>query len=368
MKFSIQREHLVSIIGIIQGVVPTKPVIPILSNVLVQTQKDLVRFTVNDLTVSIFAEVEAGVEETGSVTLPAKRFFQLVRELTAPEIMIQSDPEGLTHIMAGTSHFRIHGMDHKEFPAFPEIDRSLSFSVDSAFIKDMLTNTSFAAARDDSRKVLNSIFMQIENGKIIFVGTDGKKLAKIEREVPFETKNTSSSIIPLKAVEEMSRLLDEEDKVQMTIMEDKIALETSHLCLVTKLLSGEFPDYQRVIPVEENTYKISIHREELLTLLKQVSLFTSHVAQSVKLTFHKGILALQTANSQLGEGKVYMPVDYEQNLFEIAFHPQNFIDVLRHCKDDIIRLDVTDSFNPGSIKDSADTHFVLMPMRFHTES
>lgn len=367
MKFSIQREALSSLIGKIQGVIPSKAVIPILANVLIETDGHHIVVTATDLTVSLRSSLEATIFESGGIALPARRFFQLIRELKAPEVHFETDANNVAVITSGSSHFRINGLEKSEFPTFPEIKGGKSFALSSGRLKEMLVNTSFAAAKDDSRQVLNGICMEIGQGKVIVVGTDGKKLAKIEEPVESSSSEPQSSIIPLKAVEEMVRLLDDEETITLTLMSDKIALETNKGSLVSKLLAGQFPDYNRVLPDRSSMHQMFLHRDELMTLLKQVSLFTSETSHSVKLTFEQGELKLQAVNSEIGEGKVHMPVDYHDKKLDIAFNPHFFIDILRHCKDETVSFGITDSFNPGSITDTSHAHYVLMPMRLSAE-
>lgn len=370
MKFLIQRDLLVGIISKIQGVVPSKAVIPILSNVLIEATDQGVVITATDLTVSIRACAQANVEVAGAITLPAKKFFQLVRELTYPEVTVESK-SGIATITAGSSHFRLHGMDKDEFPSFPDLSEGKSFHIDTIVFKEMLANTSFAAAKDDSRQVLNGVFMELDSGKAIMVGTDGKRLAKVEKTVEYDEGEKQVCIIPLKAVEEMIKLLDGDQKVSITFMTDKIALETAELCLISKLLSGQYPDYGRVIPDPANLQAITIHREELMSLLRQVSLFTSEAYQSVKLSFNKGELTLHVANSDVGDGNVNMPVDYSSEQLDIAFNPQFCIDILKRCRDETIYFGISDSFSPVSICDTstenADSCFVMMPMRISND-
>ena len=367
MKFVVRRDLFTALIGKIHGVVPSKAVIPILSNVLIEANGQTIVITATDLTVSMRASIEGTVEKQGAVTLPARRLFQLVRELIAPEIILEADSSGIATLTSGTSHFRLHGMSKEEFPTFPDLSNGRGFTLETDELEKMLTGTSFAAAKDDSRQVLNGIFLQINEGKITMVGTDGKRLAKLERRISLDDSEKQTCIVPLKAVEEMTRMLGEDEKATITLMGDKIALESGRVCLVSKLLSGQFPDYERVIPDRTHMQEITLHREELISLLKQVSLFTSDLNHSVKLTFEKGELKLQAMNTDIGEGRVNMPVDYNKDRLDIAFNPHYFIDILRHCHDETVSFGVTDSFNPGSITDSEEAHYVLMPMRLNSE-
>jgi len=363
MKAIIQRSELVALIGRLQSIVPTKPIIPVLSNVLVEVSDGSIVLTATDLTVSMRGSASARVLEEGSITLPAKRFFQLIREMTVSEITLESKTDGVALITAGSSHFRLHGMDKNEFPAFPDLSHAENFSIDARKLKELFLKTSFACARDDTRQVLGGVYLEIENEKMTLVGTDGKRLAKAYDEISFYTAEKISMIIPLKAVEEMTRLLDVDEQVHIRLMHDKISLEFEGTTVISKLLVGQFPDFRRVIPKQDTMQKISIHREELISLLKQVALFTSEMSHSVRLVFDKGELKLQAANSDIGEGRVHMPVDYSNERLEIAFNPHYFIDILRHSSDEAVSFGLIDSFNPGSITDSTKSEFILMPMR-----
>jgi DNA polymerase-3 subunit beta len=363
MKMIIPRLELIALIGKIQNVVPSKPAIPILANVLVEAIDDEIIISATDLTVSMRAYAEAKVLEEGSITLPARRFFQLVRELTAPQVEIHTVTPEIATINAGSSHFKINGMHKSEFPSMPDLSDSIQFSISSASLKELLSRSAFAAARDDSRQVLNGVLLQNTAQVVTLIGTDGKRLAKIHSNVDLPQDVRGSYIVPLKAVEEMIRMLDvKEEEAKITLMPDKIALELKSTTLISKLLSGQFPDVSRVIPVPKEQ-SISLHREELMSLLRQVSLFTSDSSSSVRFSFTTGELHLSATSGEIGEGKVNMPVNYAGEKLEIAFNPIYFLDVLRHSKDEIVKFNVTDSHNPSLITDSTTAQFVLMPMR-----
>jgi len=364
MKMIIPRLELIALIGKIQNVVPPKPAIPILANVLLEAIDDEIIISATDLTVSIRAYAEAKVLEEGSITLPARRFFQLVRELTAPQVEIHTVAPEIATINAGSSHFKINGMHKSEFPSLPDLSDSIQFSILSASLKELLSRSAFAAARDDSRQVLNGVLLQNTAQVVTLIGTDGKRLAKIHSNVDLPEDVRGSYIVPLKAVEEMIRMLDvkEEESAKITLMPDKIALELKSTTLISKLLSGQFPDVSRVIPTPKEQ-SISLHREELMSLLRQVSLFTSESSSSVRFSFTTGELHLSATSGEIGEGKVNMPVNYAGEKLEIAFNPVYFLDILRHSKDEIVKFNVTDSYQPSLITDSTTAQFVLMPMR-----
>jgi len=364
MKMIISRLELVALIGKIQNLIPLKPAIPILANVLIEAIDDQFIISATDLTVSMRAYIEAKVLEEGSITLPARRLFQLIRELTPSQVEIHMISPEIVTINAGSSHFKIQGMYKSEFPSFPDFSEGISFSISSTKLKELLSRSAFAAAHDDSRQELHGVLLHNTAQTATFIGTDGKRLAKIHSTIDLPSDCAGSYIIPLKAVEEMIRMLDskEEHPTKVILMPDKIALELKSMTLVSKLLSGQFPDVNRVIP-EPKEQAISLHREELISLLRQVSLFTSEDSSSVRFSFTTGELHLSAAAGEIGEGKVNMPVNYAGEKLEIAFNPIYFLDILRHIKDETVKFNVSDSYNPGLITDSTTAQFVLMPMR-----
>lgn len=364
MKVIISRLELVALIGKIQNIVPSKPAVPILANVLIEAIDDQLIISATDLTVSMRAHIGAKVLEEGAITLPARKFFQLVRELTAPQVEIHSLSPEIATINAGSSHFKVHGMHRNEFPALPDLTEGAQFSISSVLLKELLSRSSFAAARDDSRQVLNGVLLQNTEGMVTFIGTDGKRLAKIHSPVDLPAALQGSHIVPLKTVEEMIRVLDvkEDEAASITLMSDKIAIQFKSTTLISKLLSGQFPDVARIIP-EEKEQAIALHREELMSLLRQVSLFTPDSSSSVRFSFVTGELHLSATAGDIGEGKVNMPVNYAGEKLEIAFNPHFFLDFLRHSKDETVKFNISDSYNPGLITDSSTAQFVIMPMR-----
>ncbi|MEG0037109.1 MAG: DNA polymerase III subunit beta [Victivallaceae bacterium] len=366
MKFIVSRNELSNLIRKIQNVVPTNAPIPILSNVLIEASSEELVFTATDLTVGTRCVTKAKIYETGSLSIPSKRFFQLVRELTDSNIEVSASDNEMVEISSGSSRFRLHSMEKEDFPSLPDMENAVRFSLPSEKLKEMLQRTSFAVSKEDSRYVLTGVLLRIENGEAIFVGTDGKRLAKTDISIDIEKEFTGEYIIPIKAVEEITKMFGEDPKATIFLTEDKIAVESDRTLLITKLLSGSFPDFLSVITTQSNV-TLDLHREELMTLLKQVALFTNDLSHSVKFTFTTGELILTANCSKFGEGKVSMPVNYEGGKLEIAFNPFFFLDILKHSKDQSVKLGISDSYNPGVITDSTRSLFIIMPMRLHDD-
>nr|NGX33352.1 DNA polymerase III subunit beta [Candidatus Anoxychlamydiales bacterium] len=365
MKVVISKNELTQLIGKIQNIVANKPAIPVLSNVLIEARDGQLYLKATDLTTSMLCFSEAKVVEEGAIALPAKRFFHLIKELTSPQIKITCPSADVAEITSVSSHFKINGMVKSEFPSLPDITKATQIPISSTTLKEMLYRTYFSAAREDSRFVLNGIYMKVDKKIASFISTDGKRLSKMFTNIDIDPSFQGSYILPLKAVEEMVKLLsDDEQLVNLSLMHDKVFLESSNLTLITKLLSGEYPDVEKVIPTNTTTTMI-LHREELITLLRQVALFTPDSSGSVRFIFDQGELQLTALSSDIGEGTVSMPVDYSKEKLEVAFNPFYFMDILRHSKDETINFSIQDAYNPGMITDSTSATFVIMPMRLN---
>lgn len=371
MKFVISTSTLNQILQKLQNIVPQKATIPILSNLMIEAINDELIITATDLTVGMRCFNEAKIMEEGATTLPARYFSSLIRELTVPHVEISSNPNEVTEINANASRFKLNGMSRKEFPSLPDLTDAISFKIEQHLLKDMFFRTSFTVPREDTRFVLTGVCLQIHDGKAFFSGTDGKRLARAHTAISVDKGIHGSYIIPLKAVEEIQKNLRNDGQATVYLMADKIAVDANGALLISKLLSGEYPDVSRVIPQEFKT-RVILHREELISLLRQVSLFTTDTTQSICCTFSNGELRLKSNVMEVGEGKVSMPVNYAGPTLEIAFHPGSFLDILRHCKEETVTLGLTDAYTPGVFTDGealfesimdASPLFVLMPMR-----
>lgn len=362
MHFVISKNELAQLITKIQNTIPQKPTVPILANVLVEAFDGEVVFTATDLTIGTRFCVPARVMQTGSTTLPGKRFFQLVRELTALNLEVRTNEQDISEITANSSRFKLNGMNKRDFPHLPDLSGAVKIKIPGDVLKGIISKVTFSAARDDSRHALNGVLLEIGDTEFSFVTTDGKRLSKMSTKLEIDSQLSRSHIIPLKAVEEIGSMIDEKSAATFYLMDDKIAVESNQGLIITKLLSGDYPDYRRVIP-SDTTTSVVLHREELISLLRQVSLFTSETSSSVKFTLLDGELYLTANNAEIGEGKVSMPANYKGPQLDIAFNPIFFLDILRHSKQETVTMSLIDAYNPALITDGSTALFVLMPMR-----
>lgn len=372
MKFVISTQELNYLISKVLNVVGPKMALPVLSNILIEAKNGELTLTATDLTVGIRCSTEAKILEEGATTLPAKKFAQLMKELTSMNVEISTNSNDVTEILADSSRFKLHGKNRNEYPDLPDMSEAKQIKMKQQQLKEMLQKTSFAVSREDNRYALTGVFLHVEGGRATFVGTDGKRLARSYLEIGTENSVSGSYIVPIKAVEEVVKNLNNDDEeMTLFLMNDKVAAQSTDTLVITKLLTGDYPDVDRVIP-EKPDVIVTIHRDELITLLKQVSLFVNDSSSSVRFTFGDGELKLSANTSEVGEGVVKMPVNYEGEKLEVAFNPFYLLDIARHNEGETIKMGVIDAFNPGVITGEKDEPimatgpsplYILMPMR-----
>ncbi len=376
MKFVMSRQDLSDIVSTVQNIVAPKTPMPILSNVLIEADEDSVTVTATDLTVGVRCKKKANVQNKGGTTLPARRLAQLLKELTAAHVEITSSNKDISTILSESASFKLNGMSKVDFPSLPDLSGAVKVTIPQETLAEMFFRTSFAVSREDSRYALTGVFFSITNGVALFAGTDGKRLARAQLPIDIDSSVQYECVIPAKAVDEFAKLLTKGEKpATLYLMPDKIAIDANESLILSKLLSGDFPDIDRVIP-KQSTFIIQVQREELMTLLRQVALFISESNHSARFTFEEGELRLTANTADIGEGRVSMPIRYEGKRFDIAFNPSYFLDILRHCREERVTIGLQDAFNPAVISDVAfdkqmttapSPLYVLMPMRLSDE-
>src|SRR5271154_2750495 len=215
MNLTITKEQILAGLQAVQNVVSTRTTLPILSNVLLRAEKDRVEFTATDLDVTVACSVEAKVKKPGATTVPVKKLFGIARELNGSEIDLETDEKNITSIRSGPSFYKIHGLGADEFPPLPKFKDDKKVSLQQENVKAMMRKTSFAISTDESRYVLNGIFISLKDHKMTMVATDGRRLALVDEEVDLPANSESELIIPTKAVNELNRLLGEKGEIEI---------------------------------------------------------------------------------------------------------------------------------------------------------
>jgi DNA polymerase III subunit beta len=362
MKFSVTKEKLLECLQQVQNVVSTRTTLPILSNVLLQTNGSEIRLTTTDLDVGVRGSFEAQIEKEGATTLPARRLFTIIRELPSSEIQFDVDGKNAASIRSGQSFFKILGLPEEEFPPLPKFDDSKVVTIRQKDLRDGLRKTSYAISTDETRYVLNGVLFSFKDNKLTLVATDGRRLAMLDIDLEFPRSHEADIIVPTKAVTELQRLLTDEGDVRVSVGSGQIAFDLNNTLLVSKLIEGNYPNYRQVIPGEMKE-RITLERETLLNSLRRVSLLASDKSNSIKLNFSKNNIDITANTPEVGEAKESLPVAYKGREFSIAFNPEFLMAPLRNLTEDEIFLDLIDEMSPGVIKIQSPFLYVLMPMR-----
>jgi DNA polymerase-3 subunit beta len=367
MNLTITKEQIINGLQAVQNVVSTRTTLPILSNVLLRAEGDRLELTATDLDVTVACAVEAKVKKGGATTVPVKKLFGIVRELTNAEIDIEVDEKNICTIRSGSSFYRIHGLSADEFPPLPKFKEDKKVALSQETVKGMMRKTSFAISTDESRYVLNGIFLSLKDHKLTMVATDGRRLALVDEEVDASEKSQGEFIVPAKAVNELNRLLQDKGEVEIKYSDNQAAFTLKDekgftVLIITKLIEGNYPNYRQVIPGETKE-RVSLVREELLHALRRAELMTSEKSNSVKLSFGKNRLEITANSPEVGEAKESLAVNYKGKEMAIAFNPKYLIDPLNALGDDEVFVELIDELSPGVLKINGPFLYVVMPMR-----
>ena len=361
MNFKIQKDILMGGIQIVQNIVTSKSVLPILSNILIEAQQDKIRLTATDLDIGISCVVPVNTQETGMITIAAKRFSDIIKELPGDEVSIVTKKNNLMLIETESCQFRIMGAGVEEFPKLPEFKDKEVIKLDQAGLKEMLRLTSFAVSLDESRYVLNGILFQISKGNLGLVATDGKRLAIIEKKMKQGADKDVRMIVPLKTIQELNRSLKDEGELVLVLGNNQVLFELDRVMIISRLIEGEFPDYHQVIPPQSEN-KIRIDRERFLLAIKRAALLATPDYQAVKLEVFKNKLVVSKSTPDVGESREEISMEYGGKEMMIGFNPAYLVDVLKNLALETIELELTDTEKPGVIRINGYIYIVL-PMR-----
>lgn len=362
MKLTVNRNALFEALTQVQAVVSPRSTIPVLANVLLRAEEGKLRLVTTDLEVTVITEVPAEVAKSGESTLPAKRLFSVIRELPPHEVEIEVDDKHTAAIRCGAAFFKIMGLASDDFPEVPEPEGEHVFTLDQASLRHMLKCVQYASSVDETRYVLNGILFSFQDQKFTAVATDGRRLALCEQEMEFPAGSETDFVVPAKPVNELLRNLDSEGQIRVTAAGNQVVFDIAELCIISKLIDGNFPNYRQVIPAacEE---RIAFDRESLLNAVKRVSLVTNEQSSSVKLLFQENNVEIVSSTPDVGEAREQVPVKYTGPEMSIAYNPEFLMAPLRVLASDEVYLELVDELSPGVMKADGAFLYVIMPMR-----
>jgi DNA polymerase-3 subunit beta len=372
MKFKINRDHFANGLAQVLNVVGSKATMPILSNVLIEAEKDQISLTTTNLDLGIRCKIKAEVKETGSVTLPVKRLAGIVRELPNVDVTLDASPNHQVKLTSGGSTFRIMGIGKEEFPPLPEFGEEKAYSLEQAELVTMLKSVAYAQSTDETRYILNGVYFNFKDGKLNLVATDGRRLALIAKEMNVPAESAGAIILPAKTVSELTRLLDKGEKVKINFNDRRAAFQIAtdkdtsglidHVYLYSKVVEGNYPNYQQVIP-KETHQRIKLERELFLQCVHRAALVCSEKANSVKIKLSSNLLEITAQSPDFGEAHESMAIGYSGPELQVAFNPVFIMDPLRALAKDEVFFEVKDEVSPGVFKTLESFVCVIMPVR-----
>ncbi|MCH7567027.1 MAG: DNA polymerase III subunit beta [Nitrospirae bacterium] len=375
MKLRIERDELLTGLQRVQGVVEKRNTMPILSNILLEARSDGVNIIATDLEIGMRGLYKAAVTQTGSVTLSARKLYEILKELREGEIEITVADNNWTTLQAGKSQFKIVGLPSQDYPALPSIEREGLTPLTGVGFGDLIRKTLFAVGDNDARYILNGLLVTLtaveKKTMLRLVGTDGHRLAVAEQEVTEASAKDApreiKAIIPKKAALEMRRLLEEEDGEPLIgFSKNLMIFRKSGLLLTSRLMEGTYPNYQQVVPKDKEVEKrVTVDRAELEGALRRVAVLSRDKTHAVRVTFAPGRITLFSSNPDFGEATEELPARYEGPTLVTGFNARYLLDVLAVVDGDGVTLQMEAPLSPCLVRDPESPGFasVVMPVK-----
>ncbi len=358
------RDALLRPLQVVSGIVERRQTLPILANILVRKDGERVSFTATDLEIQIQTTAElGGGKDSAATTVAARKLVDILRALPEADVALSLAGKKLT-VQSGKSRFALQTLAAEEYPTVAQAEFGTDFSLPAATLKYLLSMVHFAMAAQDIRYYLNGMLLVVDGSVVRAVATDGHRLALCE-----VSKDGGGgkieAIIPRKTILELSRLLpDSEDPVRIQMAANQVKFSFGAIELISKLVEGKFPDYQRVIPAN-NTKSFAIGREELMASLHRAAILTTDKFKGVRLMLASGSLKITSTNADQEEASEELEVDYSGETLDIGFNVTYLLDVLSNLKSEQIKFSLGDALGSALITmtDSEKFKYVVMPMR-----
>jgi DNA polymerase-3 subunit beta len=372
MELIFDKEVFWKNMQMVGNVAASRNTLPILSNVLVKAIGDQIQLAATDLEVGIKCVVSGEVANPGSITIPAKKLSDIVREL--PSVTDSGEPAKVklttlsndrVEIDCERAKFKIVGLPDEEFPPLPElVDPILTIS--STVLCQMIQKTVFAASTEETRHFLNGIYFHVNADTMKMVATDGKRLAVASQTIMEPVKQKIGIIIPIKTVNNILRTFTADEPIRIALLENQVLFSTQDITLISRLIEGDYPDYEAVInPVLKNDVTLTANTDRLLSVIRRVSLLANPKTPSIKVESNNGELNVSASTPELGEAQEQMQAKTDGGKVEIAFNAKYVMDVLRNIQTEDSILKFRDSLSPVLISPSEGNDYmcVIMPMR-----
>ncbi|WP_027578443.1 DNA polymerase III subunit beta [Bradyrhizobium sp. Ai1a-2] len=370
MKATLEHAALLKVLGRVHRILERRNTIPILSNVLIEVDQDVINVRATDLDILIADRMKAEVARKGATTVPGHMLHEIVRKMpTGSQVSIEVDESKSPSMIvkSGRSRFTLQTLPVSDFPDLSADDLSTSFSMPGKDLLHLVEKAQFAISTEETRFYLNGIFFHCAGGHnaptLRAVATDGHRLAQVEIQLPDGAKDMPGVIIPRKTVGELSRLFGADDTIQIEVSRGKIRFSAGDIVLTSKLIDGTFPDYQRVIPVN-NDKVLKVICKDIRSAVDRVATVSSDKGRSVKVSLEYGKVTLSCQNPDAGTATDELEAEFEGASLEIGFNSRYIGDILGEIDGDVLTVKLADPGSPTIFTGSdAGSLYVLMPMR-----
>ena len=369
MKFIIAKNIIFKSLSHLQSIVEKKNALPILSNILIEAKENNLILSSTDMDISITDKINCNVLESGATTINAHTIYDIIRKLPDnSEIEIICNDGKLLTLRSGSSRFSLNCLPKEDFPIIDSENSGKTIKINSQEFFKLIDKTKFAISNEETRYFLNGLYLNVNsnnNNRITMVGTDGHRLAKLEKINPDLTEDIQGVIIPKKTILELSKLLSENtDEIEININTNKIVFFINNLVLISKLIDGNFPDYKKVIP-QDNSNVLFINRQELASAVDRVSTIANEKTPVIKFKLLKNLININTVNSENSTASEDINCKYEGEEIEIGFNSKYILELINNLEDEEISISYKDNSSPiiATEKSNPDLIYVLMPMR-----
>jgi DNA polymerase III subunit beta len=372
MELVVRKTDLLRELQLFQGIVERKNTIPILANVLLEATGDEVKFLATDLEVGLRSKCAASVTKGGSLTLPAKKLYEIVKALPETDVRIEEDKGGVK-VAADRFDSRMQTLPREDFPTLPDASGKVVTTLARDVVKQMVSKTQFAITGEDTRYFLNGALLVLRPDSMSLVSTDGHRLALVT--VPREKGKKGADlkdgedrvILPRKTLLELGRLLSEgEGDIQFERGENHLFFEVGGRLLISRMIDGQFPAFERVIP-KSNDKKVEFDRDRLTSAVRRVALLSNERSRAVKFQIDKGKVEIASSSPEFGEAKEVLIVEYSGAPVTICFNAQYVVDFLGAVETDGVALEFKDEMSQAVMSpigaDGYSYTYVIMPMR-----
>ena len=364
MKLSITREKLQKGLGAVSATIPARTTLPVLSNILLRADENSVQLCGTDLDISVQVTIDAEVEAEGAVTVPAKKFSEITRELEDAPVHLIADQDQI-RIECGRSRFKLYGLPEGEFPTFPEVDFSESWKMSAEALQELISRTSFAASTEESRPILNGVLWQLRPESTTMVATNGHRLAMMTKDLPEAGAPEADLIVPPKALGQVERLFDAGEQLEIARSANHLAFRSERRAVFTRLIEGPYPNFDQVIP-KDNDKEVVASRAGLESAIRRMAVVASDQTHRVRLLFEPGAVKFRVQTPDLGEAEDELAVDYEGESLEIGFNANYLLEVMRYMSDDDVKLTFKAPERAATLQpaeDGSDYLCLVMPLR-----